>query len=148
MCPWHMDFSLCSGLVCDTGSQRSSCSTTVGFSVQGLLCTACLWVQHLGNLAKASCLAHHSPGCSSWECHPPVSSAGAAALVPRPAALSVSNCHTGGSPAWWLWQSPFPAEPQAAAACLRCVFMILKWRHPIQQAFPNALHAWEGLLVL
>lgn len=69
MCPWQIDFSLCLGSVCDTGAQRNNCSTTV-FSVQGMLCTGCLWVQHLGNLAKAACLAHYSPGYSSWKWHP------------------------------------------------------------------------------
>lgn len=119
------------------------------------LCRACSVLSVSGysiweTCPKAACLAHYSPGCSSWEWHPTSQQCWGGSFSTqapwlRTAALSVSNCHTGGSQIQWLWQSPFPAEPQAAAACFRSGFMILKWRHPIQQAFPNALHAWEGL---
>lgn len=150
MCPWQTDFSICSGFVCDTGSQRNSCSTTVVFSVQGTLCTVCLWVQHLGNMAKAVCLAHYSPRCSSWKWHPTSQqcwgcSFGTQAPRCRTVALSVSNTATLEDP--WsdsFGRAPFLLSPRQQQLVSGGVSWY--WHGGILSNKPfRALHAWEGL---
>lgn len=142
MCPWQINFSLCPGFVCDIGSQRNSCSTTLVFSVQSVSEYG-IWETWPRQLAWHSTVLDFPAGSDT----PPLSSARAAALVPRlrTADLSVSNTATlEDSQSDGFGRAPFLLSPRQQQLVSWGVPWY--WNGSILSNKPFlAIHAWEGL---